>query len=121
MFSGLPRQPPCTQPPRKQRNVYIWVLFDQTRTSAGAQHIALLLISHLTTGGDAFSSHEVHGNPDAFSVPFIASSGSITVSAVSASVNTCNISEASGGAQGLPSIQIFILFPTAWHALATRK
>lgn len=67
------------------------------------------------------SSHEAHGNPDAFSVPFIASASNIAVTAVSASVNTCNISEASGAAQGLPSAQIFILFPTAWHALATRK
>lgn len=27
------------------KNVYIWVLFDQTRTTAGSQKIALLLIS----------------------------------------------------------------------------
>lgn len=62
--------------------------------------------------------HRARGNPDAFSVPFIASAGSITISAVSTSVNTCNISEASGGAEGFPPTQIFTSFPTAWQALA---
>lgn len=50
------------------------------------------------------------GTQIAFSVPLTASDGSTTIPAATTSVNSCNISEASGGAEGFPPTQILPCF-----------